>query len=249
MGLRLIKKLKVSGEGETLPRGTVSLLKLENEGGSSSLEFFSRPETFLDILKRVWKEAFPHRGLGKQVNAWRFRNIPNIWRGLRKIIAARLLRLPHHYGELDLVVIRASGPAIRYGMASLRVVTTAGVNFIVDAFQNTVEVENLKFHGIGTGTNAEAVGDTALQTELTTQYNPDNTRATGSTTEGASANIYRTVGTNPVDATVAITEHGIFSQAATGGGTLLDRSVFSVINLVSGDSIQSTYDLTFSSGG
>jgi hypothetical protein len=131
-----------------------------------------------------------------------------------------------------------------YGVVCRKVVTTAGVNFIVDAFQNLVEVEILKYHGIGTGTNAEAVGDTALQTELTTQYNPDSTRATGTTTEGASANIYRTV-----DASVAITEHGIFSQAATGGGTLLDRSVFSAVNLVNGDSIQTTYDLTFSAGG
>lgn len=134
------------------------------------------------------------------------------------------------------------------GLASLRVVTTAGVNFIVDAFQNSVELEILKYHGIGTGTNAEAAADTALQTELTTQYNPNDTRATGSLTEGASANIYRTVGTNTVDGAVAITEHGIFSQAATGGGTLLDRSVFSADNLSSGDSLQTTYDLTLTAG-
>ena len=73
-------------------------------------------------------------------------------------------------------------------------------------------------------------------------------RPTGSQTEGASANIYRTVGTLAPDATVAITEHGIFTQAATGGGTLLDRSVFSAVNMVSGDTLQSTYDLTFASG-
>jgi hypothetical protein len=135
------------------------------------------------------------------------------------------------------------------GLVSLKLVTTAGVNFIVDAFQNLVELELMRFHGIGTGTNAEAVGDVALQTELTTQYNPDSTRATGSLAEGASANIFRTLGTNTVDASVAITEHGILTQAATGAGTLLDRSVFSAINLASADSLQSTYDLTVNSGG
>jgi hypothetical protein len=129
------------------------------------------------------------------------------------------------------------------------VVTTAGVNYIVDAFQNTVELENLKYHALGTGTTAEAAGDTALVTELTTEYNPNNTRATGSTIEGASANIYRTVGVNTLDGAAAITEHGVMSQAAVGGGTLLDRSVFSVINLANGDSLSSTYDLSFSSGG
>lgn len=144
------------------------------------------------------------------------------------------------------------GDALDLGLASTHVVTTAGVNFIVDAFQNSVEVENLRYHGFGTGTNAEATGDTALQTEETTQYNPDNTRPTGTLTEGASANIFRTVATYSPDSggTRAITEHGIFSQAATGGGTLLDRSVFSVVNLVAGsDSLQATYELTFSAGG
>jgi hypothetical protein len=134
------------------------------------------------------------------------------------------------------------------GIVSRKVVTDTGVAFIVDAFQNTTEIENLKFHGIGTGGAAEAVGNTALTTELTTQYNPDNTRATGSTTENA-ANIYRTVGTNAVDSAVSITEHGIFSQAATGGGTLLDRSLFTAVALASGDSLQSTYDLTLTAGG
>lgn len=138
-----------------------------------------------------------------------------------------------------------------HGLVSCRVVTNAGVGFIVDAFQNSVELENMRFHGIGTGTNAEAAGDTALQTELTTQYNPDNTRATGSTTEAA-ANIYQTVGTNTLDSgTPAITEHMILSQAATGGGVGLDRSVFSAINLngANGDGLQSDYRLTITAGG
>lgn len=158
---------------------------------------------------------------------------------MRTTIAEAALRL-RHFG--------VDGKLIEdYGLVCERVVTTAGVNFIVDAFQNSVEVETMKYHGIGTGTNAEAVGDTGLQTELTTQYSTDNTRATGSQTEN-SANVYRTVGTNQVDASVAITEHGIFTQAATGGGTLLDRSVFSAVNLTSGESLESTYDITFTAG-
>lgn len=197
----------------------------------------------------IVRYALPRAGLPRLINRYRLRNLPNILRGAWRVAVAKLFNLSTFYGAVYVKVIRANGSVEDYGLVSLRLVTTAGVNFIVDAFQNSVEVENLKFHGIGTGTNAEATGDTALQTELTTQYNPDNTRATGSTTEGGSANVYRTVGTNTVDATVAITEHGIFSQAATGGGTLLDRSVFSVLNLVSGDSLQSTYDCTFSAGG
>ena len=144
-------------------------------------------------------------------------------------------------------MIRADGTVVNLGLISTRVVTDTGVGYIVDAFQNLVEAENMKFHGFGTGTTAEAASQTALVTELTTQYATDNTRPTGSTTEGASGNIFRSVGTLSPDASVAITEHGIFS--ASSAGVMLDRSLFSAINLVSGDSLQTTYDLTFPSGG
>jgi len=200
-------------------------------------------------LAEIAHYGLPRKGLDDRVNTWRASNLRNLVRGARRVIAARALNLSNFYGSLYLTHISRDGEVVEYGLASMRVVTTAGVNYIVDAFQNTTEVENLKYHGIGTGTNSEASADTALQTESTTALNPDSTRATGSLTEGASANIFRTVGTLTVDATAAITEHGIFSQAATGGGTLLDRSVFSALNLVSGDSLQATYDLTFSAGG
>ena len=144
-------------------------------------------------------------------------------------------------------VRRASGRWEDLGLLGTKVVTTVGAQFICDSWRGSATIGNMKYHGIGTGNTAEASSDTALVTELTTQYNPDNTRATGSLTEGASANIFRTVGTNTVDATAAVTEHGIFSAATAG--TLLDRSVFSVINLAASDSLQSTYDLTCTAGG
>jgi hypothetical protein len=148
--------------------------------------------------------------------------------------------LPRYFG----------GQVLDYGVLSRRVVTTVGVGYVVDAFQNLVELENMRYHGFGTGVAAEAVGDTALGTELTTQYAVDNTRPTGTTTEGASGNIYRTVATLSPDTggTIAVTEHGVFS--ATSAGVLLDRSVFAAVNLVAGaDSLQATYDLTMSAGG
>ena len=135
-----------------------------------------------------------------------------------------------------------------YGIVSRKVITTAGVTYLAaDMAGGASDINLFKYHGIGTGTNAEASGDTALQTESTTALNPDSTRATGS--QASSTNTYTTVGTLTADASIACTEHGIFSQAATGGGTLWDRTVFTVINLASGDSIQATYVATFSAGG
>lgn len=141
------------------------------------------------------------------------------------------------------------GHVVDYGVVSTRLITNAGVNFLASAFNNNAtNVGLFKFHGFGTGTTAESAGDTALVTELTTQYAVDNTRPTGS--QGAASNVYTTVGTLSPDSggTIAITEHGIFS--ASSGTTLWDRSVFSAVNLVAGsDSLQVTYNLTLSSGG
>ncbi len=162
---------------------------------------------------------------------------------------ARAFGLMTAYGRLEALLIKADGRRINYGLLSYRVVTDAGVAYIVDDWDGGANViDNFNYHGCGTGTTAEAAGDTALVTESTTALNPDNTRATGTKSQPA-ANQARTIGTLTFDASAAVTEHGIFTQAATGGGTLLDRSVFAAINVANGDSIQFTYTLTFSSGG
>lgn len=168
--------------------------------------------------------------------------------------AAKVLRLPIMigYGEL---AIRTWNPIKQewtdFGVVARRVITNAGVTFLRDDWNASAQVyANMNFHGIGTGTNAENVTDTALQTESTTALNPNSTRATGARSTPAS-NQWRSVGTLTVDADVACTEHGIFDQSATGGGTLWDRSVFAVINLVGAnpDSIQATYTCTLTAGG
>lgn len=142
-------------------------------------------------------------------------------------------------GRLYVTKFGGDGSVTDYGLVSTKVVTTAGVNAMADAFKGTFVISDFKFHASGTGTVAEAVGDTALGTEAAT-------RATGTQIAGAAANIYRTVGTIDYTATLAITEHGVLSAAT--GGTLLDRSVFAAINVQSGDSIQFTYDLTLPAG-
>lgn len=142
-------------------------------------------------------------------------------------------------GRLYVKHIKADGSVEDYGLMSTKVVTDAGVAFIVDAFQNITEVETFQFHGSGTTNTAESAAQTTLIAEVAT-------RATGSRGEGASANIYRTVGTISYSGTFAIVEHGVFS--ASSAGTMLDRSIFAAINVISGDSIQFTYELTFPSG-
>jgi hypothetical protein len=169
---------------------------------------------------------------------------------LLAFLFTKVTGIPTLTAQLAIRLFRANGEIVDYGVVGYRVVTDAGVAFIVDDFDPaaTTDISTLKYHGCGTGTGAESASDTALGTESTTALNPDSTRATGTATQ-PSANIYRSTGVVTFDASAAITEHGIFSQAATGGGTLLDRSLFSAINVVSGDSISFQYSLTVSSGG
>lgn len=187
------------------------------------------------------------------VLGWHIRNFFNQrWREMPLELVLALIGLLRHvvpglnmpiHSRLYVRVIKADGQVIDYGLAGVHLVTNAGKQFVRDAWINTVELENMKFHALGTGVTAPAAGDTALQTELTTQYNPDNTRATGSLTNNGS-NVFRTVGTNTFDASAAITEAGLMSQAATGGGVLFDRQTFAAINVASGDSLQTTWDIT-----
>lgn len=225
-------------------RARASTINVPDRKLLAAPHFSTRAPTDAEILEF----ASPLTASTPQIAAFRRKNQPHIRRGLRYREKMFAQRRPVLFSALHIHNLRASGEIEDLGLVGILVVTTAGVNAIRDAFRNTFELETFNYHGIGTGGTAEAVGDTALVTELTTQYNPDNTRATG-TQSSPGAGDYRTVGVNTVDATVAITEHGVLSQAATGGGTLLDRTLFSADNLVSGDSIQTTYDIVFSAGG
>lgn len=169
--------------------------------------------------------------------AYKFRNIRAMMIGWRQNFQA-ILSLGVLATSLSFVVIH-NGVARDLGVVSRRIVTTAGVNYLASTFTGTGAPANFNYHDAGTGTTAAAIGDTAMQTAY------GGARATG-TQSNPSANIYRSVGTVSFTSTLAITEWGIFS--ASSAGTLLDHFVFSAINVVNGDSIQGTFNLTLTAG-
>lgn len=151
--------------------------------------------------------------------------------------------------RLYATVYRADGRVEHLGLISTKLIVDNGVAFLVDDWDNNgQDLTTMNFHGCGTSGTAENQTDTGLGTESTTALNPDNTRATGTRSQPA-ANQYRSVGTLTFDASAAVVEHGLFSSGTVAAGTLWDRSVFSAINVVSGDSIQFTYTCTVSAGG
>lgn len=125
------------------------------------------------------------------------------------------------------------------GVVSYKKVTVAFRDDIVD---NLVAEQSAfgdyKFHESGLSNTAEANTHTALQTTN------GITRATGTQLEGATADIYKSVGTQTADATETWEEHGIFNIATSG--TMMDRNLISPnVSVVSGDQVEFTYEITF----
>lgn len=146
------------------------------------------------------------------------------------------------HSTLSARLVKVDGSVVNYGIVSYRLVTTAFAEFAVDNLvADTTEWGDFKYHDSGVGTTPAAIGDTDIETT------DGEARATGTQLEGASADIYRSVGTINYTTTKAITEHGLFSKAT--GTTLMDRHVFGAINVDNGDSIQFTYELTVDDGG
>jgi len=179
--------------------------------------------------------------------SWRLKNTLRweyIWGWLANGTArafTRVTGVPCMISELRAKLIRADGTVIDYGVLGRRVVTTAFVNLMVDQLITETSVwGDFKYHDSGEGSTGAAVGDTDIETT------DGESRATGTQVESA-ANIYESVGTISYTSTKAITEHGLFNTAATV--TLLDRHVFSAVNVVNGDSIAFTFDFTCTAGG
>lgn len=96
--------------------------------------------------------------------------------------------------------------------------------------------------GWGTGTNAAAVGDSALQTEAAPTTAGGRTVGTESRVTLAQTNdTYQVAGTVTAGSSLAITEAGLFDNVTSGN--MLIRGVFAAVNVVSGDSIAFTFQL------
>jgi hypothetical protein len=192
-------------------------------------------------------------GLGGGVKIEKFpQTVPLTWRVpnyLKKVLpgeikdwfVTQVLGMNHMCGRLRLKQYRQGLLYKDFGLVSTRVVTNAFVNYMVDQMQaEDSEWGDFKYHEAGTTNTAEAAGDTALAA-------PVESRATGSQEEGGAANIYRSIGTISFTGTRAVVEWGVFNNAT--GITLLDRTVFTAVNVENGDSIVGTYDLTCTAGG
>ena len=172
-------------------------------------------------------------------------NLPNLWRGYWRHMVARLLGVGHFYGTLHARLVKADGSVVNYGLISTRVITDAGVGFLVDDWDDdTTDITTMNYHASGEDNTAENASDTGLTSEATTVTDRE-----AGTKSQPSANVLQTVATQSFTGSASLVEHGLLSSGSEGSGTLWDRSVFSTISVENGDSVQWTYQCTVSSGG
>lgn len=161
-------------------------------------------------------------------------------------------------GSIVLPSAAAPAPVAAGGMAGIvKDLTRKGLILLADVFTNagTAIITNRviqagtapKNIGWGTGTNAAAVTDTALQTEAAPTTAGGRTVGTESrTTITVTNDNYQVTGTVTAGGSLAITEAGLFD--AVSAGNMLIRSVFSAVNVAINDSIAFTFGLKMVAG-
>lgn len=135
-------------------------------------------------------------------------------------------------GKLTITITGENGQ-VKDEVVVDNLVVTAGKNFIASRMTGTGSAV-MSHMAIGTGSTAAAAGDTALGAEV------GRVALTSSSTSGA---VTTYVATFPAGTgTGAITEAGIFN--ANSSGTMLCRTVFSVVNKGASDQMTVNWTVT-----
>lgn len=137
------------------------------------------------------------------------------------------------------IVLKGPDGQVKQEVKGQNVVTTVGKEFLASLLYSAAvaaSTNTCRYVAIGTDSTGEAVGNTALGTELA--------RVSGVVSYVSGA-IYRVTGTFPAGTgTGAIVEYGVFSSST--GGTMLNRDTESVINKGASDSLEASCELTIS---
>jgi hypothetical protein len=138
-------------------------------------------------------------------------------------------------GDVKIDIIGADG-AVKDTREIKNLVVTSGKTFIASRMVG-VAANVMGWMELGTGTTAAAVGDTTLQTAIS----GSRVALTGT----SATNVVTYVASFPAGTgTGAVTEAGVFN--ASSAGTMLCRTVFSVVNKGAADAMSITWTITVS---
>jgi hypothetical protein len=139
-------------------------------------------------------------------------------------------------GDVKIDIIGADG-TVTDTREIKNLVVTSGKTFIASRMVGVASTI-MGFMELGTGTTAAAVGDTALETAI-------GSSRVALTSGTASTNVVTYVASFPAGTgTGAVTEAGVFNAASAG--TMLCRTVFSVVNKGAADAMSITWTITVS---
>lgn len=141
-------------------------------------------------------------------------------------------------GKLSIVLKDEKG-AVKETREIKNLVVNTGLGHITSRLLGTSSGV-MSHMALGSGTTAAAAGDTALGSQLGSRKALTSSTQSGSNNESIVYVATFAAG----EGTGAVTEAGIFN--ASTSGTMLCRTVFSVVNKAAGDTLQVTWTLTFS---
>ena len=132
------------------------------------------------------------------------------------------------------VVLRDADGNVKQSQDIPNLVVSSGLAFIASRMKDTTD-DAMSHMAVGSGTTAAAAGDTALETQIGSRVSLTSTTVTSNAVAYV-ATFAAGTGTG------AITEAGIFN--ADTSGTMLCRTVFSVVNKGADDTLQITWTIT-----
>jgi hypothetical protein len=139
-------------------------------------------------------------------------------------------------GDVKIDIIGADG-VVKDSREIKNLVVTSGKTFIASRMVGT-SANVMGWMELGTGTTAAAVGDTTLETVISGSR-------VALTSGTSSTNVVTYVASFPAGTgTGAVTEAGTFNAASAG--TMLCRTVFSVVNKGANDAMSITWTITVS---
>lgn len=126
-------------------------------------------------------------------------------------------------------------------MQLANLVTNAGKAGVASRINGAGSEAAFTYLAIGIGTTAAAAGDTTLESEITTNGGARAAATASRVTTDVTNDTARLVYTWTFSGSFAVTEAGALNAASSG--VLLNRQVFTAVNVVSGDSLQVTVDI------
>lgn len=143
-------------------------------------------------------------------------------------------------GHFD-IVVRGKDGKIKDTRKARNLVTTTGKAGVAARVNDVGTPAAYTYIAVGTGTTAADVTDTTLEAEIVDSGLARASATPSVTTTDTMNDTAVLTHTFSVTGSKAVTEAGVLNAASVG--TLLARSVFAAVNVISGDSLQVVYSI------